>query len=159
MKPEMKKLDQMVAIGYTRKPEAEIDIREHGAFWKSEDYAPGKKEQPPSNHQGKVGLWLHPSEPSGDFYYFFGSLVGAADSIPPGMEELRIPAATYAVFPVPKGGGAENLQENVRKTWRAIYNDWFDGSEYQSDHGKMSFEHYIGDDAFVCVPILKKEVR
>ena len=45
---------------------------------------------------------------------------------------------------------------NVRKTWKYIFSEWFDQSEYQFDSAKIDCEYYLGEDAFIYVPVVKK---
>ena len=57
-------------------------------------------------------------------------MVESKSFAPVGMETLDIPEAEYAVFRVAKGADVSALHENVKKTWRFIFNDWFDNSGY-----------------------------
>ena len=72
------------------------------------------------------------------------------------MVLLDIPSAEYAVFLVPRGASVEEVGANVRKTWKYIFSEWFDQSEYQFDSAKIDFEYYLGKDAFIYVPVVKK---
>lgn len=36
------------------------------------------------------------------------------------------------------------MHENVKKTWRFIFKDWFDNSGYVFDHTKFDLECYLG---------------
>lgn len=160
MKPEIRKFAAFTAVGYVLRPESEVDIRENGAYWQGhkkvfdtvsrEDYArlgaPG---------HGEVGLWMHPVDKTGELYYFFGPMTADKSFVPRGMEALDVPAAEYAVFPVPRAADAGGLHENVNRTWKYIFNDWFDGSGFRFDHTKMDFEYYLGEDTFIYVPIVR----
>jgi predicted transcriptional regulator YdeE len=44
--------------------------------------------------------------------------------VPKGMVAIDVPAAEYAVFSVPKADNREELIENIKKTWKFIFNDW-----------------------------------
>ena len=159
MKPEMKKLAAFTAVGYILKPESEIDVKENGAYWLGRDFSSVSKEDyarlcTPS--YGEVGLWMHPEGKGAELYYFFGPTVPNKSFVPTGMEVLEIPEAEYAVFTVPKAATVEQLHENVKKTWKFIFNDWFDGSGYVFDHTKYDFEYYHGEDTFIYVPVVKK---
>lgn len=62
-------------------------------------------------------------------------------------------AAEYAVFEVPESDGLDELHENIQKTWKFVFGEWFDGSGYRFDHKAMDFEYYIGDRTFIYVPV------
>ena len=75
--------------------------------------------------------------------------------VPSAMEILDIPEAEYAVFQIHKGSDFSALHENVKKTWRFIFNDWFDNSGYVFDHTKFDFVYYLGKETYIYVPIKK----
>ena len=161
MKSEIKKMAAFTAVGYTLAPppESEPDIRDNGAYWlgkdfkavSAEDYA---KLAVPGH--GEIGAWMHPSDKTGEFFYFFGPITKDKSFVPKGMTALDIPAAEYAVFTVPKAADAKGLHENVKKAWKFIFNDWFDDSGYKFVHAAIAFEYYLGDDTFIYVPVTKK---
>ena len=99
---------------------------------------------------------MHPEGMSDELYYFFGPVVESKSFAPAGMETLDIPEAEYAVFRVAKGADVSALHENVKKTWRFIFNDWFDNSGYVFDHTKFDFEYYLGEETYIYVPIRKR---
>lgn len=47
------------------------------------------------------------------------------------MEAIEVRAAEYAVFTVPATNDIRELKENIRKTWKYLFAEWFDGSEYK----------------------------
>lgn len=161
MKPQMKKIEAFTAVGYILKPESSIDVRENSAYWQGKDFSGVSREdyaKLSSSGCGEVGLWMHPEESGEELYYFFGPMVRNKSFVPAGMKTLEIPEAEYAVFAVPKATDAAGLHENIKKTWRFIFNDWFDNSGYVFDHRKFDFEYYLGEDTFIYVPIMKKGV-
>ncbi len=87
----------------------------------------------------EIGEWMHPDAVSGEFYYFFGPMVKDKSFTPNGMEALDIPVVEYAVSAVPKGDSARKINENVRKTRKYIFAEWFDNSGYKLDERKMDF--------------------
>ena len=107
-------------------------------------------------NRGEVGLWMHPAGKGEELYYFFGPVVENKRFVPSGMEALDIPEAEYAVFQVPKGADASALHENVKKTWRFIFNDLFDNSGSAFDHTKYDFEYYLGKETYIHVPVRKR---
>ncbi len=158
MEPEIKKFAFFTAIGSILKPEKEIDILENGAYWHGKDFPRIDKENYAKlcvPGHGEIGAWLHPADGKKEFYYFFGPMVKDASFLPKGMEVLEVPAAEYAVFPVPKAEAPDTLYEEVNKAWKFIFHDWFDGSGWKFDHTKMDFEYYIDGDAFIYVPVVK----
>ena len=159
MKPEMKSFPAFTAIGYILRPESEVDVKENGAYWLGKDFSTVSKEDYAklnSAGRGEVGLWMHPEGKGAELYYFFGPIVESRDFVPAGMEVLDIPEAEYAVFQVPKAEDAAALHENVKKTWRFIFNDWFDDSGYAFDHTKFDFELYLGEKTHIYVPVRKR---
>jgi AraC family transcriptional regulator len=160
MKPEIKKMDAFTAVGYSLAPPAgELDVLDHGAYWLGKDFSAVSKEDYAklcAPDCAEIGAWLHPSDKTGEFCYFFGPVTKDKSFVPAGMVALDVPAAEYAVFPVPAAASAAALNENVKKTWKFIFNDWFDGSGYQFDHSAMDFEYYRGAETFIYVPVVKK---
>lgn len=158
MKPEIRKFASFTAVGYVLKPQKEINILENGAYWLGKDFSAVSKEDYAklcvSDH-GEIGCWMHPDE-GGELYYFFGPMVQNRNFIPQGMEAIDVPAAEYAVFTVPKADTKEQLRENIQKTWKFIFSDWFDGSNFKFDHKAMDFEYYLRQDTFIYVPVVKK---
>lgn len=158
MKFEMKCFPAFTAVGYILKPESEIDARERGAYWLGKDFSGISKEdyaKLSAAGRGEIGLWMHAEGKSEELYYFFGPVVESKDFVPSGMEALDIPEAEYAVFQVPKGLDAYALHENVKKTWRFIFNDWFDNSGYVFDHTRFDFEYYLGEETYIYIPVIK----
>lgn len=160
MTPEIKKMAAFTAVGYSlAPPEGELDILDNGAYWLGKDFnAVSGEDYAKLTYPGyaEIGAWQHPSDKTGEFYYFFGPMTKDKSFTPEGMVALDVPAAEYAVFAVPKAADVKGLNENVKKTWKFIFNDWFDGSEYKFDHTAMDFEYYLGEDTFIYVPVVKK---
>lgn len=162
MTPEIKSMAAFTAVGYSlAPPEGELDILDNGAYWLGKDFTSVSKEDYAKlTYPGyaEIGAWMHPSDKTGEFYYFFGPTTKDKSFIPEGMVTLNVPAAEYAVFAVPKADSAVGLHENIKKTWKFIFNDWFDGSGYKFDHTAMDFEYYLGEDTFIYVPVVKNIV-
>lgn len=161
MTPELKKLDPFAAIGYSlAPPEGEVDVLECGAYWLGKDFSSvSKEEYQKLTYPGyaEIGAWMHPDQNSSDLRYFLGPEVKSTDYVPEGMVMLEFPAAEYAVFTVPPAQGLEALQENIRKTWKYIFSQWFDTSEWKYDESKMDFERYCGEKTCIYVPVIRKE--
>lgn len=160
MTPEIKKMAAFTAVGYTlAPPDGDLNIIDNGAYWMGKDFTSVSSEDYAKlcvPDHGEIGTWLHPSDKTGEFFYFFGPMTQDKSFVPKGMTALDVPAAEYAVFPVPKAEDAKGLHENVKKTWKFIYNDWFDDSGYKFNHTAMQFEYYLGKDTFIYVPVVKK---
>ena len=159
MTPEIKKFPAFRAIGYALKPECDIDIKENGAYWHGKDFSsvdPKVYADLCIPNQGELGTWLHPSDKTGDFYYFLGTIVTEEKVAPEGLVEITAEEAEYAVFTVEPSEDTHILSENIKKTWKYIFNDWFDLSEYKFDQSKMDFEFYFGEGTYMYVPVVKK---
>ncbi len=160
IKVEIKKMDAFSAIGYCLEaPEGKLDPAKHGAYWQGKDFSSVTREDYAKlTYPGyaEIGIWMHPDDVSGDCYYFLGPTVKSKDFVPEGMAVLDIPAAEYAVFTVPAGKDSQELGENVRKTWKYIFAEWFDKSEWKYDERKMDFEYYQGEGSYIYVPVIKK---
>ena len=160
MTPQIKKMDAFTAIGYClAPPEGEVDVLDNGAYWLGKDFSSVSKEDYQKlTYPGyaEIGAWMHPNAVSGELYYFFGPVVKDKSFIPQGMEAIEVPAAEYAVFTVPATKDIKELNENIRKTWKYIFAEWFDGSEYKFAEEKMDFEYYLGENIYIYVPVIKK---
>jgi len=159
MKPEIKKMEAFTAVGYIIRPEGEIDIKTNGAYWIGKDFSSVSGEDYAKLNpacKGEIGAWMHHPDKTDELYYFFGPIVKDKSFIPKGMEAIDVPAALYAIFPVEKAGSKADLHDNVQKTWKFVFNDWFDGSGYAFDHTRMDFELYFGENTSVFVPVIKK---
>jgi AraC family transcriptional regulator len=156
LEPEMKKMAAFTAVGYVLKPDKNADFRENGAYWLGKDFSSVSKEDYAKlciPGHGEIGAWLHPSDSADELHYFFGPITNDKSFVPRGMEAIDVPAASYAVFPVPKAADMQGLHENVKKTWKFIFNDWFDKSGLRFDHDAMDFEYYLGEDTYIYVPV------
>ena len=87
--------------------------------------------------------------------YYFGPIVKSTDYIPEGMEAVEVPAAEYAVFLVPAAKDVAELHANIQKTWKYVYTEWLENSEWKYDESKVNFEYYCGEHTYVYVPICK----
>jgi AraC family transcriptional regulator len=157
--PEIKKFPAFSAIGYVLEPDERTDPRENGAYWLGKDFSSvSKEEYAKVTYPGyaEIGAWIHPEEKAGMLRYFLGATVKDIGYVPEGLVTLDVPAAEYAVFRVPAAADPQSLHDAVNATWKSIFSEWFDSCDYLFDQSKMDFEYYIGEDAFVYVPVLKK---
>ena len=161
MTPELKKLDAFTAIGYSlAPPEGEVDVLESGAYWLGKDFSSvSKEEYQKLTYPGyaEIGTWMHPDQSGSDLRYFLGPEVKNTDYVPEGMVVLEFLAAEYAVFTVPAAKDLDELHANIRKTWKYIFSQWFDTSEWKYDESKMDFERYCGEETCIYVPVIRKE--
>lgn len=126
----------------------------------------------PSKH-GEVGVCVPDSKDSGSLIYLLGVIVEDFDKVTEDMVTLEVPEATYAVFTTPpvdvtvggKNGKAnqEDFPKAIRQTWKYIFEEWFKGSGYKYDEGKLDFEfydercHFRPDTVMdIYVPVMKK---
>lgn len=158
MTPEMKRVPAFKVIGYIFRSDAKIDPRQNGAYWLGQDFSSVTKEDYAGlTYPGyaEVGAWVSSREGDDELRYFLGPTVKDTGFIPAGMEVLDIPEAEYAVFTVPKAEDARGLHDAVNKTWKYIFDTWFDGSGYKFDHTKIDFEYYLGEDTYIYVPLME----
>ena len=157
MTPTIKKMTAFTAIGYSLTPPGDnIDPLDSSAYWLGKDFSAVSGEDyaklcVPNN--GEIGAWMHPDEVSGDFYYFFGPIVGDKSFVPAGLSILEVPEADYAVFAVPKAENPKDLSVNIRNTMKNIFADWLDSSGYSLAQDKVIFEYYMEEDTFIYVPV------
>ncbi len=161
------------AVGYTfYPPECKDKVHNHnleGAYWLDQDFSniDSKEYAKLADRKAEIGLWLHPQD-NGNLFYFFGAIVDDFDFIPAGAEKIEIPAAEYAVFttnPVNLAEDKAAFAQAIRKTWKQIFLEWFETSEYKWDESKIAFEYYglengslksTAATAQIFVPVLKK---
>ncbi len=161
MEPKLVKKEAFSALGCYIPPKdgKNVDILESGAYWCGVDFKDYAKYHVDSSVSGEIGAWMHPDDVSGDLRYFFG-YVSASEKAPDGLVQIEVPAAEFAVFDVPPVThdihGGEKLALEIRKTWKYIFREWLDRSEYVFDEGKMCFEFYHGRDTQICVPVKPK---
>ena len=159
MKPEIKKMDAFTAVCYClAKPEGEFEFISNTAYWLGKDFSSVSLEDYQKlTYEGyaEIGTWLHPEEKTGEMSYYFGPIVKNTDYIPEGMEAVEVPAAEYAVFLVPAAKDVAELHANIQKTWKYVYTEWLENSEWKYDESKVNFEYYCGEHTYVYVPICK----
>ncbi len=145
--------DAFSALGYCIKPDdSNIRVKENGAYWSKLDF--GKYPKYPANlkDNGEVAAWIHPDEINGGLSYFFG-FETKTDTVPDGFVKLDIPTASYAVFEVPANVSDSDFAEKIKSAWKYIFDEWFDASDKKFDESKMCFEYYLGEKAYIYIPI------
>ena len=172
MEPEIIKKDSFKAKCLVIRPESEIDILESGGYWIGKDLPELKAashEEAFSRFGAKVGAWMHDAD-GRELYYVYGDVLedgccgdaapaggtGCGGVAPSSGKIIEFPAAEYAVFKVPTASTHEEFVENLRATWKAIFNDWFDQSTYKFDVEKMDFEYYTLSGVSIYVPVQAK---
>lgn len=160
MTPEIKKMAAFSAVGYRlAPPEGELDVLDASAYWLGKDFsAVSREEYAKLTYPGyaEIGAWMNPDRVSGEFYYFFGPIVKSKDYIPEGLTAIDVPEAEYAVFTVPAAESIQELNLNIRNTWKDIFNSWFDTSAYKFDEAGIGFEYYHGETTCIYIPVVKK---
>lgn len=160
MKPEIIKKDSFKAKCLVIRPESEIDILESGGYWIGKDLPELKAashEEAFSKSSAKVGAWMHDAD-GRELYYVYGDVLedGCCGDASSSGKIIEFPAAEYAVFKVPTASTHEEFVRNLRATWKAIFNDWFDQSAYKFDVEKMDFEYYTLSGVSIYVPVQAK---
>ena len=91
----------------------------------------------------EVGIFL-PGE-NGEAKYILGVIVDDFDNAEADMECLKVPEATYAIFttlPVDENTNPGRLAKIIKRTWKSIFEKWFENSGYEYDAEKLDFEYY-----------------
>lgn len=152
MNPEIIKKESFSAVGYCIIPPEDLVVKENCAYWKKIDFTEYPNYPEELEDCGEIAAWIHPNEKSGELSYFFG-FETVCKSVPEGFSVINIPAAEYAVFEVSVSVFDESLSEELKKLWNKIFDEWLPDSEKSFDEGKMCFEFYKGEKAFIYIPI------
>jgi len=153
--------EKFSAIGYhiPSRDGGKVNPIEAGAYWFGVDFKSHPQYPTDSSLKGEIGTWTHPDDLDGNLNYFFG-YIAADENTPEGFAKLDVPAAEYAVFDVPPvtnfSDNSEAFAGEIRKTWKYIFKDWFDASEYFFDEAKVCFEFYHGESTKIYVPVKPK---
>lgn len=141
------------ALGYCIRPEEDnILAKENGAYWKNINFTKLPKYPHNLENCGEIAAWIHPNEKSGDLSYFFGYETEEITA-PEGFVIINVPEAEYAVFEVSVPATDKNLSAELKNLWKDIFDGWFDLSDKKFDEEKMCFEYYLGEKAFIYVPV------
>ncbi|MCB8818491.1 GyrI-like domain-containing protein [Desulfosporosinus shakirovi] len=65
------------------------------------------------------------------------------DYVPQGMVTVEVPTAEYAVFATEPADLANNkgaFAQAIQRTWKYIFEEWFEKSDYLFDQEKYAFE-------------------
>ncbi|MCE9676401.1 AraC family transcriptional regulator [Paraclostridium bifermentans] len=120
------------------------------------------------NKHGEVGVFIPSDDKNGDAIYLMGVIVNDFESVSEDMITIEIPEATYAVFTTPPVDTSNDSSQNdfaktIKATWKYIFEDWFNKSDYVFDEDKIDFEfydercHFRKDTVMdIYVPVLKK---
>ena len=96
----------------------------------------------PSKH-GEVGIFI--SDEEGESRYILGVIMDSFEKAEMGMTCLEIPEATYAVFttvPFDESANPGMFAQNIRKTWKGIFENWLSNNDFIYDFEKLDFEYY-----------------
>ena len=148
------------AAGYVLPAEDDVNPEVSGAYWLGKDFSSVSAEDYArlcAPGYAEIGTWLQPEDDAGTLCYFLGPEVRPDAEVPQQLRLLEFPAATYAIFTVPKGKTLQELHENVSAVWRFIFRDWFASSEFIFDDAARDFECYRGEETLIYVPVVKKE--
>lgn len=153
MNIKFKEKEAFSALGYCIKPdEKNIEAKESGAYWSKLDFSKYPKYPENLKDSGEVAAWIHPDEVNGELSYFFG-FETIAKSTPDGFILLEVPKADYAVFEVPAKVSDSDFADKIKAAWKYIFDEWFDASDKKFDESKMCFEYYLGEKAYIYIPI------
>ncbi|MGE8035422.1 AraC family transcriptional regulator [Lysinibacillus sp. NPDC093692] len=129
--------------GYTK------DIAAYWDTYTGENLESKMYEQLNPPKHGEVGICVSSSDES-NVKYLFGVIVDDYSNITSDMMTIDVPKAEYAVFTTPPVDNvataatynADPLSEVVKATWKYIFEEWFQDSEYVFDEAKVDFEFY-----------------
>lgn len=153
MHPEFRKMNAFTAVGYhLSAPEGAFDPREEGAYWMGKDFSSISPEDfarlADGGHEEIAG-WVE----QGELFYFFGPVVQDRSFVPERAAVVEVPAAEYAAFPVPVSASFQELNANIRATWKEAY-AWLEGSGFAQ--AGLAFEYYLSDRTYIYIPVEKK---
>lgn len=135
------KKEQMRIVGIKKWFSVENDsqMREIPKMWDSVSDGIKKRIVSLSNHDGAVGLCADMYD--GGFDYWIGCMSDKA--CPEGLEEITIPAASWAVFEII--GPVRPLPNAMQDIWKRIYSEWLPNSMYE--HAMLpEIEYYSSGD-------------
>lgn len=142
-------------------PDASLTLSEAGAYWCGKDFSFSNIEPEDwakllDPNVGEIGAWIpSDSSPTGKVYAL-GPIVSDTSYVPEHMYVITLPAATYAVFEVPRHILYTELKRNIISLWNRLYEKWFASGELQYADEKIAFELYRGEDTYIYVPIIHK---
>jgi len=87
---------------------------------------------------------LIPDE-KGECRYILGLVVDSFDKAEDDMICVEIPKGNYAVFttiPINTLANPGYYQKIIKKTWKGIFDNWFNDNKYELDFDKLDFEYY-----------------
>lgn len=134
LNPQIITKKTFLAAGYylSSLEELDMDINQYGPFW-LQSMLPK--------------VWLHKPDLKGDSTYFFGPILHHPTDMPAIYTKMAIHTATYAVFSTPAVDTTHDKQQilfsqMIRDTWKYIFEEWIDSSNYRYDYEKYDFEFY-----------------
>jgi len=91
-----------------------------------------------------LGICMEMNENQEDFHYMIG-MEPRSDADLSGLEERKIKAQTWAVFP-----GFGEMPQAIQKVWKRIFGEWFPATEY---------EHAGGPEMEVYLPAEQEDAK
>ena len=158
MNVTLEKKEKFSAMGYyiPARDGSKADPVDDGAYWFGVDFKDRTQYPADSSVNGEIGAWAHPDDTGGSLNYFFG-YIAEDTTVPEGFVKFDVPAAEYAVFDVPSStnftDNGKEFATGIRKTWKYIFKEWFDASDYSFDETKVCFEFYHGESTKIYVPV------
>ena len=101
----------------------------------------------------EVGIW---TEIDGDQCYLFGVTCRPDATIPAGMVLHTLPPVTWAMFPVPAGGDAHELYENLNAVLGLSIEYCDEAATYEPLSGQPVMEYYHGNETYLCIPVRER---
>lgn len=150
MNPTILKKPAMKVAGYAVKTtiSGAVQTKDVAALWEQFDMEGWETKlydqlKPPKH--GEVGMFI-PGDKD-DVCYVLGVIVDDFTSVTKDMVCVEIPAATYAIFTTPpvdmtQENGDVEFPKAIKATWKYIFEEWFQNSDYEYDQNKFDFEYY-----------------
>lgn len=159
VEPSFRKIPARTIIGYRFEAPKDNSFRflENGAYWNNQTFDPQLSDVynafNPVAH-GECGLWV----PSGyceneSPFYIYGVPVEYATIVPEGLTDVRINTTEYAIFKIESYSVFADLCENFRKMYDYTIKEWLPRSECYLDNSTPIIEFYIGNAAYLCLPV------
>lgn len=153
MIPKFLQKDSFTILAYSIKPkETQVSPKENCAYWSTIDF----KQYPPYPadlvDKAEVAIWLYSKEDPDSINYYFGFETDV-DKTYEGFSKITIPKANYAVFEIPVSITDKTFLYEMKKSWKYIFDEWFDKSDKIYDDENLCFEYYLKDKGYIYIPI------
>lgn len=167
----IEKREPFLVVGYSAKGEKRVGMttKDVSALWNNaplDDHLNFLYDKLDPPKHGEVGVFQQREDGA---YYVLGVVVDDYNKVSPDMECIEIPESTYAVFTTAQTSGQSNPDAFVaiiNATWRGIFDEWIEDSEFEYDTEKLDFEYYderchslIDPVMEIWIPVKKRTLK